>query len=163
VPKQKPPTIKLQVFKGREAKPNKAILHILALKSPQTIYEIHKETKKKELKQIPYASINRRARTLEESEYIQKVGIRKTKAGYEAHVYELNAKGYLATILGFIDLNDLLRRTDDQAASTILSEIIRTRFSDLARANLVENLIHSKHSFGKKACMRAQHGEGKQT
>jgi len=34
VPKPKPSTIKLQVFKGREAKLNKAIFHILAHRGP---------------------------------------------------------------------------------------------------------------------------------
>ena len=36
---------RLQVFKGREARLNKAVLQILAIKGPQTIYDIHKEVK----------------------------------------------------------------------------------------------------------------------
>jgi len=43
VPKQKPSTIKLQVFKGREAKLNKAIFHTLANKNPLTTYDIFRE------------------------------------------------------------------------------------------------------------------------
>jgi len=38
---------RISVFKGREAKLNFAIFHILALKDPQTIYDIHKEVKAK--------------------------------------------------------------------------------------------------------------------
>jgi hypothetical protein len=45
VPKSKPSTLKLQVFKGREAKLNKAIFTILAHKGPLTIYDTHKEVK----------------------------------------------------------------------------------------------------------------------
>ena len=36
---------RLQVFKGREAKLNRAIFQILALKGPLIIYDIHKEVK----------------------------------------------------------------------------------------------------------------------
>jgi len=45
VSKRKAKSGKLSVFKGQEARLNKAIFHILALKNPLTIYDIHKEAK----------------------------------------------------------------------------------------------------------------------
>jgi len=118
---------RISVFKGREAKLNKAILHILALKGPLTIYDIHKEVKaQRGLRQTRYASVNKRVRVLEESGYIKKIGIKKTKAGFEASIYELNVKGYLAILLNQINLDDFLKRVDDAAASTILGAITGT-------------------------------------
>jgi len=118
---------RLQVFKGREAKLNRAIFHILALKGPQTIYDIHKEVKaQKGLKQSRYASLNKRVRALEELDYINKVGIKKTKAGFEASIYELSVKAYLSMILNIINLDNLLMRVDEATAQTILGAIMQT-------------------------------------
>jgi len=118
---------RISVFKGREAKLNKAIFHVLALKGPQTIYGIHKEIKtQRGFRNTRYASVNKRVRFLEESGYIKKIGIKKTKAGFEASIYELNVKGYLAILLNQINLDDFLKRVDDAAASTILGAITGT-------------------------------------
>jgi len=118
---------RISVFKGREAKLNKAIFHILALKGPLTIYGIHKEIKtQRGFRNTRYASVNKRVRVLEESGYIKKIGIKKTKAGFEASIYELNVKGYLAIFLNQINLDDFLKRVDDAAASTILGAITGT-------------------------------------
>jgi DNA-binding Lrp family transcriptional regulator len=118
---------RISVFKGHEARLNRAIFHILALKGPLTIYDIHKEVKaQRGLRQTRYASVNKRVRVLEESGYIKKIGIKKTKAGFEASIYELNVKGYLAILLNQINLDDFLKRVDDAAASTILGAITGT-------------------------------------
>jgi DNA-binding Lrp family transcriptional regulator len=127
VAKGKEKSGRISVFKGHEARLNQAIFHILALKSPLTIYDIHKEAKaQKGLKHVRYASVNKRVRSLEESGYIKKIGIKKTKAGFEASIYELNVKGYLAILLNQINLDDFLKRVDDAAASTILGAITGT-------------------------------------
>jgi DNA-binding MarR family transcriptional regulator len=65
---------RISVFKGRQAKLNKAIFHILALKGPLTIYDIHKEVKaQRGFRQTRYANVNKRVRALEESGYINKI------------------------------------------------------------------------------------------
>jgi predicted transcriptional regulator len=115
----------LSVFKGREARLNGAIFQTLALKGPRTIYDLHKEVKaQKKLKYIRYASVNKRVRSLEESGYVKKTGLKKTKAGFKASIYELTAKAYLAMLLNFINLDDLLMRVDEANASAILATII---------------------------------------
>jgi predicted transcriptional regulator len=127
VSRRKAKSEKLSVFKGHEARLNQAIFHILALKGPQTIYDIHKEVKaQRGLRQTRYASVNKRVRVLEESGYIKKIGIKKTKAGFEASIYELNVKGYLAILLNQINLDDFFKRVDDATASTILGAITGT-------------------------------------
>ena len=75
---------RLSVFKGREARLNRAIFHILALKSPLITYDIHKEIKaQKGLKHTKYTNVLRRIRALEESGHLEKAGIRKTLPGSE--------------------------------------------------------------------------------
>ena len=117
---------RISVFKGREARLNFAVFHILALKGPQTIYDIHKELKaQKGLRYIRYATVNKRVRALEESGYVKKIGIKKTKAGFDASTYELAAKAYLAILLNSVSLEELLTRLDETAANEILADIIR--------------------------------------
>ena len=116
---------RLQVFKGREAKLNHAIFQILALKGPQTIYDIHKEVKtRRRLRHVRYATVNKRVRALTESGYIKKTGVKKTKAGFKASVYELTARAYLAILLNSINLDELVFVVDEATASSILADIM---------------------------------------
>jgi len=118
---------RLQVFKGREAKLNYAIFHILALKGPQTIYDIHKTVKtRRRLRHVRYATVNKRVRSLEESGYVKKIGIKKTKAGFKAAIYELTARAYLAILLNSINLDELVMRVDEVTASAILAAAMYT-------------------------------------
>ncbi len=71
---------KLSVFKGRESKLNTAVFHVLALKSPLTAYDLHKEVKaQKNLKHTKYTNVLHRTKALEDSGYIEKSGARKIK------------------------------------------------------------------------------------
>ena len=118
---------RISVFKGREAKLNRAIFHILALKGPLTIYSIHKEVRtRRRLRRTRYASVNKGVRSLAEAGYIKKKGVKKTKAGFEASIYDLNAKAYLAILLNSINLEDLLKRVDEATASAIIAAISYT-------------------------------------
>jgi predicted transcriptional regulator len=127
VPRRKRKTGRISVFKGREAKLNRAIFHILAFKGPLTIYDIHKIVKtRRRLRHARYASVNKRVRSLEESGYIKKIGVKKTKAGFEAHIYELTAKAYLAILLNSINLDELVMRANEATASAILAAVTYT-------------------------------------
>jgi len=126
VAKGKRKRAELSVFKGREARLNHAIFQILALKGPLTKYDIHKEVKtQRRLRHVRYATVNKRVRTLQESGYIKKTGVKKTKAGFKAAIYELTTRAYLAILLNTINLDKLITRADNATASAILGEIIR--------------------------------------
>ena len=115
---------RLQVFKGREAKLNYAIFHILALKGPLTIYDIHKTVKiRRRLKHLRYATVNKRVRALEESSYIKKIGVKKTKAGFEAAIYELTARAYLAVLLSQINMDRFLEEAEDDTVLSALAAL----------------------------------------
>jgi len=114
----------LSVFKGREARLNRAIFQILAFKGAQTIYNIHKEARTfRELRNIHYGNVNKRVRALEQTGYVKIVKVQSTKAGFEATVYELSAKAYLALMLASISLENLLNRIDEDSATEILAAI----------------------------------------
>jgi Trm5-related predicted tRNA methylase len=118
----KPKNTRLSVFKGREAKLNRAIFQSLALKGAQTIYDIHKHVRTfRGLKYTHYGNVNKRVRALQQLGYIKEVRLKSTRAGFEAIEYELTARTYLALILDSINLNDLLNRIDEDVALEILA------------------------------------------
>jgi hypothetical protein len=122
---------RISVFKGREAKLNFAVFHILALKGPLTIYEAFKEVKtQKGLKNTKYTNVNRRIRTLEQSGYLEKTGQRKTLAGFQATMYQLKPKAYLALLLNQINLDDFTQTADEETIIATLAALIsHTRMS----------------------------------
>ncbi|MEM4713215.1 MAG: hypothetical protein QXQ61_01550 [Candidatus Bathyarchaeia archaeon] len=127
----KPKTTKLSVFKGREAKLNHAIFQNLAHKSPQTIYDIHKQIRKiRGLRYTRYASVNKRIKALEDEGYIKKVGIRKTKAGSDASLFELTTRAYLVTLLNSTDLDRLMTKLDEADAAAILAVLLHSLDKD---------------------------------
>jgi len=79
VAKGKAKTGRLSVFKGHEARLNRAAFYFLAHYGPQTIYDIHKKVKtRKGFSQTRYAYVNKRVRSLEEENYIKKTGVKKS-------------------------------------------------------------------------------------
>jgi DNA-binding PadR family transcriptional regulator len=116
---------RISIFKGREAKLNRAIFHILALKSPLTIYEVCKEVRiQKGLKHTKYTNVNRRVRRLEEQGYLEKVGTRKTRAGFQATLYQISIRGYLALMLQLVNLNKFVNHADKTGIVTALASFI---------------------------------------
>jgi len=117
VAKGKAKSGRLSIFKGHKARLNEAIFHILALKGPLTIYDVHKQLKaQRGLTHIRYASVNKRVRSLEELGYVKRMGVKKTKAGFNASIYQLSARARLAMLLNSISLDDLLTRVDEATA-----------------------------------------------
>ena len=121
----KPKTTKLSVFKGREAKLNRAIFQTLALKGPQTIYEIHKQIRaQRGLKSVKYASVNRRIKSLVESDYVKRIGAKRTKTGLEAFNYDVTYRALLAILINSLELDVMIAQMDDSLALTILGNIV---------------------------------------
>ena len=116
---------RLSVFKGREARLNRAVFLTLALKGTQTIYGIHKEIKKcRGFKYTRYPSVLKRVKALEESAYLKRAPPKKTVGGFEIAVYELAARGYLSIVLDSVGLEELIKRMGENTALQILQDII---------------------------------------
>ena len=119
---------RISVFKGREARLNFAIFHILALKDPQTIYEVWKEVRVlRQLKHTKYTNLNRRARALQHSGYVEKAGVRKTQAGFQATLYQLSTRAYLALMLNQIDIETILQKADKTTILSLLAALSSAR------------------------------------
>jgi hypothetical protein len=120
----KPKNTRLSVFKGREARLNRAIFQSLALKGAQTIYDIHRHVKTfRGMKYTYYGNVNKRVRALQQLGYVKEVNIKSTKAGFEATEYELTTRTYLALMLDSISLEDILNQIEDGVALEILAAI----------------------------------------
>jgi hypothetical protein len=120
LPKQR--STNLSVFKGREARLNRAIFQTLALKGPQTIYDIHKQIRtRKEMKRTHYSNVNRRVRELQNLGYTIEARIKNTKAGFKAAEYELTMRAYLALMLDSVKLEDAIERIDENTGVEILA------------------------------------------
>jgi len=118
---------RLSIFKGREAKLNHAVFQVLALKGPQTIYDIRKQLKNlRGFRKVRYATVNKRVRSLQENGYLKKTGVKKTKAGTEATIYEPTTKAYLAVLLNQIKLDQFLEKAEEEALLLILATVLST-------------------------------------
>jgi DNA-binding PadR family transcriptional regulator len=116
---------RLSIFKGREAKLNCAVFQVLSLKGPQTIYEIFKEVKaQKGLRPTKYTNVNRRVRVLEKDGYIEKAGTRKTQAGFQAALYRLTARAYLAILLNKVNFDNFIQKASEQDIIAMLAALI---------------------------------------
>lgn len=119
---------RVTVFKGRDARLNKAIFWILAQQSPLTIYDIWRKLRtQRDFAYIPYNTVNRRVRALEKHGYIGKSGERKTKTGFVAILYQLTARTYLAILLDKIDLNNFIEKAPESSILSTIEAIISAR------------------------------------
>jgi len=119
---------RVSVFKGRDARLNKAIFWILAQQSPLTIYDVWRRLRtQRDFAYIPYNTVNRRIRALEEQGYIEKSGERKTKTGFAAILYQLTARAYLAILLDKIDLDNFIENAPESSIFNAIEAIISMR------------------------------------
>jgi len=100
----------LCVFKGREAKLNKAVFHILALKRPHTVYTLLGEIRRQRgLTNTRDGVLRRRVEALQKQDYLMKVGTAKTRWGYDTPLYHLTPRAELAMALSKTDLNRFVK------------------------------------------------------
>ncbi len=116
---------RISVFKGRDARLNKAIFWILAQQSPLTIYDIWRKLRtQRDFKYIPYNTVNRRVRALEEHGYIEKSGEKMTKTGFSSKLYQLTDRAYLAHLLERLDLDEFVEKAPYDSIVTAISAIM---------------------------------------
>jgi predicted transcriptional regulator len=78
---------------------------------------------RRRLRHVRYASVNKRVRSLEESGYIKKVSVKKTKAGFKAFIYELTARACLAVLLSQMNLDRFIEEAEDDAVLSALAAL----------------------------------------
>jgi hypothetical protein len=113
VARRKDKTGRISVFKGREAKLNRSIFYILALKGPHTVYALLGEVRKQRgLTKTRDGVLRRRVEALEKQDYLMKVGTAKTRWGYDTPLYDLTPRAELAMALNKIDLDRFIKEAD---------------------------------------------------
>ena len=120
---------RLSVFKGREAKLNKAIFWVLAQEGPLTIYDICKKVRtQRALRYTKYSVINRRVRSLVEKGYIERIGARRSQAGFESQLYRLASRAYLATILNEVNFDKFIEKANEEDIISALAVFTSNKF-----------------------------------
>ena len=128
----------LSVFKGREAKLNRAIFKILITKGSQTAYDIHRQLAlQKRLRHTRYSTVNKRVHILLERGYIKKEKLRETKAGFRAQMYSITTKANLAILINSIDMDKFVNYINDENAQVILLLVIDAYFKE--NNNITQN------------------------
>jgi len=113
---------RISVFKGREARLNKAIFQTLAQHSPMTIYDVWQKLRhQRDFAYIRYHIVNRRVRALEKQGFIERVGERRTKTGFAAAFYRLAARAHLAMVLDKISLDDFIEKASEDIVLNVLA------------------------------------------
>ena len=116
---------RISIFTGREARLNKAIFWILAKQRPLTIYDIWQKLRnQRDFAYIPYNTVNRRVRALEEHGYVEKYGERKTNTGFTAKLYQLTIRAYLAILLDKIDVDNFIEKAPENSVLGAIATII---------------------------------------
>jgi len=127
---------KLSVFKGREAKLNRAIFWVLAQDGPLTAYDVCRKVRtQKPLRHTRYSVVNRRVRSLEEAGYVEKTGPKKTRAGFEAQLYQNTLRAYLVIAVSQTDFNEFIEKAEEEKIISALSSFTPTE------AHIVQNSI----------------------
>jgi len=113
----------LSVFKGREARLNRAIIQALAVKEPQTTRELRKRIiQTKGMRHTSYSTVNKRVRSLEHSGYLRKSAVEERVGGI-TNYYELRPKAYLATFLNSTNIEGVFEQVNDAASISILGTL----------------------------------------
>jgi DNA-binding PadR family transcriptional regulator len=124
---------RITVFKGRDARLNKAIFWVIAQQCPLTIYDMWRRLRtQRDFTYIPYNTVNRRVRALEEQGYIEKIGERKTKTGFAAKLYQLTARAYLAILLDGTNLDKFVEKAPYDSIFTAISALISAHKNNTA-------------------------------
>ncbi len=114
----------LTIFRGREAKLNRAILQTLVTKEPVSTRELYKKIiHLKRLKETSYSTVNKRVRSLEILGYLKK--IEKDRPGGITNYYALTLKARLAIFFDSISIEDLLSTLDDAVAKVLLEDLLK--------------------------------------
>ena len=97
--KDKDESFKLSIFKGREAKLNRAIINVFESEETKSTRQIYKKIiQNKELKNTNYSTVNKRIRNLEKTGFLKKTLTQKRSGGI-TNYYQLQPKALLAKFL----------------------------------------------------------------
>jgi hypothetical protein len=117
-------SLKLSLFRGREAKLNRAILLTLFQDGPLVVYDITKEIRKRrEFRKTKYTNVNRRVRALLEQGYLETVGSREIQSGSRGALYQPTIRANVAFYLSRTSRDQFVKEANDDALTTELAAL----------------------------------------
>ncbi len=126
--RKKAESVKLAVFKGREARLNRAILELLSEENLLAKWDVLKRLiRKRGFKRVHYAVVDVRIRALETEGFLAWAGEREKKQGGKTALFRSTAKAKLALELSSRNIDDLLNELDEEAALAMLRLIARSK------------------------------------
>jgi len=72
--------------------------------------------------------INRRVRSLVEKGYIERIGARRSQAGFESQLYRLAPRAHLATILNEVNLDKFIEKANEEDIISALAVFTSNKF-----------------------------------
>ena len=106
---------KLQVFSGREARLNRAILQTLTIEFPLIIYDISKRIRNvRGLRHTKNTNVGRRVKALEQQGYVEIAGSRETQSGSQGILYQLTTRAQVALLLTKISMEVFIEEADEE-------------------------------------------------
>ena len=116
---------KLAVFKGREAKLNRAIIFVLANESPLSIRQVCKRVRSfRDLRYTKYRVVNRRMKALQREGYLELVEVKRTRQGFQAKHYEPTIRSYIALTMKIVNLNTFIQSAEETEMTTLLAAFL---------------------------------------
>ena len=116
---------KLSVFKGREAKLNRAILFVLANECPLSIRQVCKRVRNfRDLRYTEYRVVNRRVKALQREGYLELVEVKRTRQGFQAKHYEPTIRSYIALTMKIVNLNTFIQSAEETEMTTLLAAFL---------------------------------------
>jgi hypothetical protein len=123
---------KLSLFKGREARLNRAILLVLFPSCPLVVYDITKGVRKRRgFRFTKYTNVNRRVRALTAQGYLESVGSRELLSGFRGTLYQPTIRAKFAFYLNLVDVDRFVREACDEALVAGLAAIVLYLETDL--------------------------------
>ncbi|MCJ7763096.1 hypothetical protein MUP38_06565 [Candidatus Bathyarchaeota archaeon] len=111
----------LSVFKGREARLNRAIFQILTRESPLVIYDIAQVIRKqKGFKHTKYTNVSRRVKALEQQGYLEQAGSRITQPGPQGTLYQPTTRAHVAFFFNRVSPDKFIKEADEE---TLMAEL----------------------------------------
>jgi hypothetical protein len=115
---------KLSVFKGREAKLNRAIFLTLFQNGPLVVYDITKAVKKRKgFRLTKYTNVNRRVRALTQQGYLEIIGSRETQSGSQGALYQPTIRTKVAFYMNAVSPDQFIKEANDEALTTELAAL----------------------------------------
>ena len=115
----------LSVFKGREARLNRAITQTLDNENRKVIYDLTKLIRKQQgFKRTKYTNVSRRVKALEQQRFLERAGSRNLQAGGQGALYQPTTRAHVAFFLNNFNPDTFINEAEEDTLLTALAALL---------------------------------------